>query len=352
MNLRSVAPATNALLAAFLFGANAPLAKLALSDVHPVMMAAFLYLGSGLGLIILWGIKRGLGRNVNKEAFLQAGDLKWLAGAILAGGVAAPILLMTGLASTPASTVSLLLAFEVVATIVLAYTIFREHIGQRVWVATGIITAGTIVLSFTPGAVLTVSAGALGVIAACLLWGLDNNLTRVVSLRDPLTITIIKGLAAGSVSFCIAIGIHAPVPGIPLAFTVMALGFVTYGLSIFFFVRSLRTLGVARTGAYFSSAPFIGAMLSVLIFHELPGATFFIALPILATGLVLLAGEEHVHRHTHLALVHEHRHRHDDGHHLHDHTGDVPDEHSHLHTHDDMEHAHPHLPDIHHRHEK
>lgn len=352
MNIRSVTPATNALLAAFLFGANAPLAKLALSEIHPVMMAAFLYLGSGLGLIIMWGIKRGFGNNDVTEAFLKVGDLKWMAGAILAGGVAAPILLMAGLASTPASTVSLLLAFEVVATIVLAYTIFREHIGQRVWIATGIITAGTIVLSFTPGAVLTISAGALGVIAACFLWGLDNNLTRVVSLRDPLTISLTKGLVAGTVSFCIAVGIHAPIPGIPLAVTVMALGFVTYGLSIFFFVRSLRTLGVARTGAYFSSAPFIGALLSILIFHELPDAAFFIALPIMATGLVLLAGEEHVHRHTHPVLHHEHRHRHDDGHHLHDHTGDVQKEHSHLHTHEDMEHAHPHLPDIHHRHEK
>jgi drug/metabolite transporter (DMT)-like permease len=352
MNLRAVAPATNALLAAFLFGANAPLAKLALSEIHPVMMAAFLYLGSGLGLILLWGIKKGLATSRNKEAFLQINDLKWLAGAILAGGVAAPILLMTGLASTPASTVSLLLAFEVVATIILAYSIFREHIGQRVWIATGIITAGTIVLSFTPGEVLTLSAGALGVIAACLLWGLDNNLTRVVSLRDPLTISLIKGLVAGTVSFGIAMGIHAPIPGIPLAITVMALGFVTYGLSIFFFVRSLRTLGVARTGAYFSSAPFIGAVLSVLIFQELPDAAFFVALPIMTAGLVLLAGEKHVHWHTHPPLQHEHRHRHDDGHHLHDHTGVVPEEHSHPHTHNDLEHTHPHVPDIHHRHEK
>ena len=352
MNICSVTPAANALLAAFLFGANAPLAKLVLSEVHPVMMAAFLYLGSGIGLIAMWGIKRGLGCKNIKEAFLRAGDLKWMAGAILAGGVAAPILLMAGLASTPASTVSLLLAFEVVATIVLAYTIFHEHIGQRVWIATGIITAGTIVLSFTPGAVLTIAAGALGVIAACLLWGLDNNLTRVVSLRDPLTISLTKGLAAGTVSFCIAIGIHAPIPGVPLAITVMALGFVTYGLSIFFFVRSLRTLGVARTGAYFSSAPFIGAVLSVLIFHELPDTAFFIALPFMVAGLLLLAGEEHVHWHRHQSLAHEHRHRHDDGHHLHDHEGVIPDEHSHPHTHDDMEHAHPHVPDIHHRHEK
>ncbi len=352
MNIRAVAPAANALLAALLFGANAPLAKLVLSEVHPVMMAALLYLGSGLGLILMWGIKRGFGRNDNKEAFLRAGDLKWMAGAILAGGVAAPILLMAGLASTPASTVSLLLAFEVVATIVLAYTIFREHIGRRVWIATAIITAGTIVLSFTPGTVLTISAGALGVIAACLLWGLDNNLTRVVSLRDPLTISLTKGLAAGTVSFCIAVAIHAPIPGISLAITVLVLGFLTYGLSIFFFVRSLRTLGVARTGAYFSSAPFIGALLSVMIFRQLPDAAFFIALPFMAAGLLLLTGEEHVHWHTHPVLQHEHRHRHDDGHHLHDHEGVVPDEHSHPHTHNDMEHAHPHMPDIHHRHEK
>jgi drug/metabolite transporter (DMT)-like permease len=342
-----------ALLAALLFGLNAPLAKLLLGGVAPVPMAAFLYLGSGVGALALLLLLR-VGGRAQVEARLQRADLPWLAGALLAGGVAAPIVLMFSLRVTPAATASLLLNFEGVATTLIAVLAFHEAGGRRVWGAVGLITLASILLSWESGGEWGLSAGALGVLAACTLWGVDNNFTRNISAKNPLTIVMVKGLGAGLFSTLLALLLGSPFPRPLTALGAMALGAVSYGLSITFFILALRDLGAARTSALFSTAPFIGTLLSLLIFREPVTLRLLGALPLMVAGTLLLVGERHAHRHHHAPLTHEHRHRHDDEHHTHPHPSvEVPPDgwHTHPHTHVAQTHDHPHAPDLHHRHE-
>jgi drug/metabolite transporter (DMT)-like permease/membrane protein DedA with SNARE-associated domain len=351
--IQKLYPVLQALLAAVLFGAGAPLAKLLLGNIEPVPLAAFLYLGSGLGLLLFWSLQGKGQRRNSGEAQLDKSDLPWLAGAILAGGVAAPIVLMFSLRDTPAATASLLLNFEMVATTLIAALVFKEAIGRRVWWAIAAITVAGIILSWNGGSEWGFSLGALGVISACILWGMDNNFTRNISAKNPLVITIIKGLAAGAVSLMLACLFNNKIPGFGNALKAMLLGSISYGASVALFIFALRHLGSARTSAFFGTAPFMGAIFSVLIFREVPSINLILVAPIMVFGVVWLLCEVHAHKHTHPAIQHNHNHRHDDGHHFHQHgVGEVRAEgsHSHNHSHPEMEHTHAHAPDINHRH--
>lgn len=339
-----------ALLSAALFGASTPFAKLLLGDgLNPFMLAGLLYLGSGIGLAAVEALRRGLG-GLPEEAPLRRGDLGWLALVVLSGGVAAPVLLMLGLAATPASAASLLLNLEGLATMAIAWLIFRENVDRRLLAGAAAILAGAIALSWQggPGAL---GWGAAAIAGACLFWGLDNNLTRRLSAADPVQIAMIKGLAAGTVNIALGLGLGARLP-VPAALGGAAvLGFVGYGVSLVLFILALRHLGAARTGAYFSTAPFIGAALAVAMLGEPVTGQLLGAGALMAIGLYLHLAERHEHEHAHAVLDHEHRHVHD-AHHQHAHgPGDPAGEpHMHRHRHPPIVHKHPHYPDLHHRH--
>lgn len=345
-----VRPVGYALLAAFLFGVSTPLAKILVGEIHPLILAGLLYVGMGFALLVVH-LLFSTGQSGPREAPLRRGDLPWLAATVLAGGVIAPVLLMAGLSTTPAATASLLLNFEAAATILIAFLVFRESMSRRAWLAVTVIIVAAITLSLDISGEFGLSVGSLAVIGACIFWGIDNNTTRVISLRDPTAIGSVKGLVAGGITLGVAWLLRSPVPAEPEILSALALGVVSYGLSTIFFILALRGLGAARTGAYFSAAPFIGAAASFVIFLSLPDFQFIAALPLMILGGWLLLSESHAHRHHHPNIVHEHRHRHDDLHHRHQHPeGMEADMHSHVHEHPAMEHTHPHTPDIHHRH--
>jgi drug/metabolite transporter (DMT)-like permease len=334
-----------ALLAALFFGASAPISKLLLGDVHPVLMAAFLYLGSGIGISLIRLLQR-ISSN-EREAGIKSPDIKWLAGAIISGGIAAPIILMISLKNTPASTASLLLNFECAATTLIAMLIFKEAISRRAWIAIAVITLASILLSTNFGNSWGMSLGAFGVILACVLWGVDNNFTRNISAKDPLTIVAWKGLISGTFSLLLGLLLGQQLPAMISILSILLLGFISYGLSIVLFIYSMRGLGAARTSALYGTAPLAGVLLSIVIFGELPSLLFIIAAIIMLGGALLLINEEHAHSHVHTVLFHEHSHKHDDHAHKHDKVDGV---HSHEHEHPTEEHEHGHMPDIHHRH--
>lgn len=351
--LSHAGPVLQAVLAAVLFGTSAPFAKLLLGEIAPIPLAAFLYLGSGLGLALFQLIRTIVSR-ASWEARISKTDLPWLLGAIGAGGIAAPILLMVGIKHTPASTASLLLNLESVATTLLGGLLFHEAIGKRVWSGIMLVTFASILLSLNGSNAWDVSWGSLGVVGACLLWGLDNNLTRNISAKDPLSIVAVKGLAAGSFSLVLSLVLRQQLPPPAVTIAAMVLGVLSYGLSIVFFIFAMRGLGAARTSAYFGMAPFMGVILSFLILRDTLTSTLFAALPIMLLGAYYLLTEKHTHQHIHETFIHEHRHTHDDGHHTHSHaqTGTNPAiPHTHMHQHAYTEHYHPHTPDLHHRHE-
>jgi drug/metabolite transporter (DMT)-like permease len=273
-----------------------------------------------------------------------------LAGAILAGGVAAPIVLLISLKNTPASTASLLLCFEGVATTLIAYFAFKESISRNAWWAIVLITLASIFLSIDLTAEWGFSLGALGIIAACILWGLDNNFTRNISSKDPLIIVTIKGLGAGSFSLGLAMFLGIKLPGWGTVLSAMLLGSLSYGLSIVLFIHAMRGLGAARTSALFGAAPVSGMILSMILFQEMPSWLFLVAIPIMLLGTLLLVNEQHEHHHVHETITHEHSHKHDDDHHQHCHDCDEALKHSHPHQHDELAHSHHHLPDLNHRH--
>src|SRR6266404_4530279 len=281
-----------ALLAAVLFGASAPIAKGLLQDASPQLLAGILYLGSGVGLLVVFLARRE--RNA-RGVRLTRSDLPWLAGAILAGGCIGPLLLMIGLTRTPASSASLLLNLEGVFTALLAWFVFRENFDRRIALGMLSIVAGGLALSWGGRLAWGGLAGPLAVTAACLCWGVDNNLTQKVSAGDPVQIAMLKGLAAGSVNTAIAFLLGAGLPAAPRVAGALAVGFFSYGVSLVFFVLALRHLGTARTGAYFSTAPFVGALLSVAIFRERPTPLFIVAGALMALGVWLHLTERHEH---------------------------------------------------------
>ena len=338
-----------ALAAAALFGASMPFSKLLLGGMTPQWLAGLLYLGSGVGLGA-WMLLRRTVWSAPREAGLKRADLPWLGGAILAGGVAAPVMLVTGLLATPASSASLLLNLEGVFTALLAWFVFRENFDRRVFAGMVAILIGGVLLSWEGPAAHGIPWPALGIAGACLCWALDNNLTRKVSAADPVQIATLKGVIAGSVNVAIAALLAPPPPAFILT-KAAVLGLLSYGVSLTLFVLALRHLGTARTGAYFSTAPFVGAALSFLVIGETPGAVFWIAAACMAVGVWLHLTEEHAHEHTHEPLEHDHLHVHD-AHHQHEHTADDPprEPHAHPHRHTPLTHTHPHAPDLHHRH--
>ena len=339
-----------ALAAAVLFGLSMPLAKVLLGSMPPLLLAGLLYAGSGIGLSV-WILLRRLRGKSLAEASLTRRDAPWLAGAVLFGGVLGPILLMLGLAHTSASSTSLLLNLEGVLTAVLAWVVFRENVDRRVFFGMLAIVAGCVLLSWQRQASTNLPWGALAIAGACLCWAIDNNLTRPIAGGDPMQIAAVKGGVAGAINITLALFVGYRFPDvIPLLATGL-LGFVGYGLSLALFVLALRHLGTARAGAYFSTAPFVGASVSLLLFAEHPGMTFWLAGALMALGVWLHVSEHHAHEHAHEALAHNHRHRHDEHHqHTHDFPWDGDEPHTHPHVHAPLVHSHPHFPDIHHRH--
>jgi drug/metabolite transporter (DMT)-like permease len=343
-----------ALAAALLFGASTPLAKALLASIDPWLLAGLLYLGSGIGLTLY-----RLARSVPDRVQLTRAEWPWLAGAVAAGGVIAPVLLMVGLTRLAGSSASLLLNAEGVFTAVLAWFVFRENFDRRIALGMLAIVAGAAVITWSGGFAPVPPPMAMGpslaVLGACLAWGLDNNLTRKVSLADPTWVASIKGLVAGSTNLLLAFLFNPDLtmPSVANVGTALLVGCVSYGVSLSLFVSSLRYLGTARTAAYFSIAPFFGAALSIVLLHEQPTLQLFVAGALMAFGVWLHLTEHHSHEHTHEALEHEHEHVHDE-HHQHEHdgtpAGDPDGKHVHPHRHDSLTHEHTHYPDSHHRH--
>lgn len=339
-----------ALASAALFGASTPLAKLLLGDgVDPWLLAGLLYLGSGLGLGTVHLLRGAFGIFVT-EAPLRRGDVPWLMLVVLSGGVVGPLLLMLGLSQTPASSAALLLNVEGLATMAIAWIVFKENVDRQLLLGALAILAGALLLSWQGGPT-GVGLGALAIIGACVAWGVDNNLTRKLSSADPVQIAAIKGLVAGTVNLGLALTRGAALPAPPVLAEAAVVGFFGYGVSLVLFVLALRHLGTARTGAYFSTAPFLGTVLALMLFQEPVTIQLLAAASLMAIGLYLHLAERHEHEHKHEALEHEHRHVHDE-HHQHEHGPDDSggEPHAHAHRHTPMVHRHPHYPDLHHRH--
>jgi drug/metabolite transporter (DMT)-like permease len=336
-----------ALLAAALFGISAPLAKSLLRDAAPQLLAGLLYAGSGSGLALVWLLRR----RRSAEARLTRRDVPWLAAAIAAGGGLGPLLLMIGLSHTPASSAALLLNLEGVFTALLAWVVFHENVDGRVATGMAAIVLGSVLISWQGRSSLGGLAGPLAIAAACGAWALDNNFTQRVAAADPVQTAMLKGLIAGAANLGIASALGARWPGPWNTGAALALGFVSYGVSLVLFVLALRQLGTARTGAYFSTAPFVGAAAAIAFWGEPLTPWVLLGGLCMAAGVWLHVTERHEHVHVHEAMEHEHRHVHDE-HHQHDHAPhDPPGEpHTHRHRHEPLVHTHSHYPDVHHRH--
>lgn len=349
MTIRSAVPA---LAAALLFGASTPLAKLLVGSMPPLLLAGLLYLGSGLGLGVLLVIRasRRIEQAGEESMRIPRREWPWLAGAILFGGVLGPALLMAGLVRTSGAAASLLLNLEGVLTAVLAWVVFKENADRRIVLGMISIVGGGVLLAWQPGGA-TFSAGAVLIAGACACWSIDNNLTRKVSTNDAMLVACWKGAIAGLCNTFLALTAGAGFPAWPQVAMSLLVGFLGYGVSLTLFVVALRTLGTARTGAYFSVAPLFGVLLSLTIWPEMPGPLFWGAAALMALGVWLHVRERHEHEHTHEALEHTHRHRHDQHHqHTHDFAWNGDEPHAHPHRHEVLTHKHPHYPDIHHRH--
>ena len=334
---------------AVLFGLAAPVAKFLLETSDPWVLAGILYCGAGLGLLGVHVALRGIGSLA--EARLTRRELPWLAAAVLCGGVLGPGLLLLGLARVGASAASLLLTLEGVLTALLAWFVFKENFDRRIALGMLSIVAGAIALNWQPQAPANDLIGPAAIVGACLAWALDNNLTRKVSLSDPVQIAMIKGLVAGPVSLGIGYLLGGALPPLATVGLGALTGFLGYGVSLVLFVLALRHLGTARTGAYFSIAPFVGAVVSIPLFGEAITVQLLLAGALMAFGVWLHLSERHEHVHEHLEFAHEHRHAHDDHHdHAHDGPVDPGQAHSHAHVHAPLRHSHPHTPDSHPRH--
>lgn len=337
-----------AIAAAALFGGSTPMVKLLVGALPPLLLAGLLYLGSGLGLLLIRLVRdRGW-----RHSGLGTGERPWLMSAIAFGGVLAPALLVFGLTQVSAGSASLLLNLEAVFTAVLAWVVFKENADRRIVLGMLLIVAGGVALAWpTSGTEAGNSIGLMAIAAACLCWGIDNNLTRRVSGADAMFIAGSKGLTAGAVNTGFALLLGTSMPTWPSLVGAMLVGLLGYGLSLVLFVGALRDLGTARTGAYFSTAPFIGAGIAILLLGEPAPAPFWVAALLMGAGVWLHITESHMHEHTHETLEHSHRHIHD-LHHQHEHDFDWngQEPHTHVHRHEVMTHKPPHFPDLHHRH--
>lgn len=341
-----------AIISAILFGASTPAAKYLLNEISPWLLAGLLYLGSGLGLTVILIVRSFIVKRSSREADLSYRDYGWLAGATVVGGIIGPVLLMLGLIKTEASTASLLLNLESVLTALIAWIVFKEHTTKRLVFGMLLIVAGGLTLAWQGHVGLGSLIGILFISGACFAWAIDNNVTRKISASDPLKIVAIKSFIAGSTNVVLAVTFGATLSNkLEVLSASAVIGFVGYGLSLICFILGLRHIGTARTSAYFSLAPFVGAALSILFLGETLTAQLIVASILMGWGIWLHLTERHVHEHQHELLVHDHKHFHDE-HHQHEHllTDPVGEPHSHRHEHVPLLHSHPHYPDIHHRH--
>ncbi|MBI1912406.1 MAG: DMT family transporter [Deltaproteobacteria bacterium] len=341
-----------ALAAASLFGISAPVSKLLLENIPPLMLAGLLYIGSWAGLVVIVIIRHLLaGGSAPKEARLRGKDFLYLAGSIVSGGFAAPVFLIYGLISTLGSVASLLLNIEGVLTVIIATIVFKEPAGKRIWAAaTSMLLAG-LILTYAPDiSGWSFQWGAVLVALSSLMWAIDNNLTRHLSHRDPYVIAMYKGFVAGIVNFSIAYFIlKEPLPDITYATGAIAFGVVGYGASLVFFIYALRNLGASRTSTFFGAAPFIGVIVSIIVLDERVNLQIVSAAILMLAGLWMILKESHEHEHIHQSLSHEHSHIHDE-HHDHKHEGEIVEPHCHEHQHGLLVHSHAHVPDLHHYH--
>lgn len=350
MNSRSM-PVLFAVTSAVLFGIGTPFAKMLVEDLEPVILAGLLYLGAFVGMtfysMVCWIVRK----KPSASAPLERKDAAWLAGATISGGVVAPICLMTGLTLVTGFAASLLLNLEGLATAVIAFLFFRENLGWRLGIAIASMSAAGILLSWDPDTGVFSVAGSLLLLAAGVAWGVDNNLTRHISERDPVRISQIKGLVAGTTSVLIGLVLGFKIAAdASLAFALM-LGAVSYGASLVLFIQALQGLGASRTGAFFSLGPFVGAAVSVVLLNEWLGWPMLLAAVLMLLGVAAIVYERHSHVHSHEKTTHAHLHSHDDSCHDHVHEPVVTGQHLHEHTHSPETHDHVHWPDIHHRHD-
>jgi drug/metabolite transporter (DMT)-like permease len=348
MKIKQYKASSFAILAAALYAISSPVSKLLLKEIPPTLMASFLYLGAGLGMSI-FGFVKHRKYKYKAEAKLTKKELPFIT-LMVALDIAAPIFLMFGLTMTTSANASLLNNFEIVSTSLIALLIFKESISKRLAGAILLVTLSSIILSIKDMSSFSFSFGSIFVLLACICWGLENNCTRKLSVKDPLEIVVIKGFGSGIGALLIALSLGEQANNIPYIIAALLLGFFAYGLSIFFYIYAQRDLGAAKTSAYYAIAPFIGVGLSLIIFREMPTLPFIIALIIMIIGTYFASTEEHNHRHSHLIITHEHSHNHDDGHHNHIHHKPNIKNHNHIHTHDEYTHSHKHTQEIHHSH--
>lgn len=338
-----------AILSAILFGMSPVACKAIVGQMPSMLLAGLLYLGSGLGLtgVVLR----------QRTGFCDIpGSLSWrqwlnLTGAILAGGIAAPLFLAYGIRHGTATEVSLLLNFESVATTLLAWMIFHEHIGSRVWIGKLFIIGASVLVILTGSGELKLSISGLSVLAACLLWGIDNNLTRELEVLPASLLACLKGWSAGIFNVALSLFLFRSQVTVLQVSGALVIGALSYGASLVLFIHALREIGSARTSTWFAAGPFIGAILSVILLGERPPGEYWIAALIMFSGMLFLYGEAHRHTHSHDRRAHSHPHA-DDEHHFHEHGEEqyAEGKHDHLHVHEPITHAHAHWPDIHHRH--
>jgi len=358
--LGAARPLATVLASMALFGASTPLAKLLVGGTGPVVLAGLLYLGAFAGMALVTVVAMaargggdgpgGGGGGGGAGSRLRRQDVPWLAGATVSGGIIAPNDLMAGLERTTGFTASLLLNLEGVATALIAGLVFAEHTGPRLWGALACMTAGGVLLSWDPSSGGLSLAGPALLVVAGAAWGVDNNLTRRISDRDPVQIAMVKGLVAGSASLALGLALGAGVPAAPGVMYALLLGSLGYGASLVLFVRALRVMGASRTGAFFSMAPFVGAAVALAVLREGLAWAMLPAAALMASGTALIVLERHSHGHAHGRTVHTHEHVHGELHHGHEHPPGTPEPHTHEHEHAPVVHEHPHWPDTHHRH--
>jgi drug/metabolite transporter (DMT)-like permease len=343
-------PLLYVMFSATLFGLSSPLAKILVKDISPIALAGLLYLGAFIGLASYYIIRKILSIDTNRTLPLGKRDIPWLVGAIASGGIVAPICLMFGLQVTSGFSASLFLNLEGIATAVIAIFFFHENAGKRLWLALLCMTIAGILLAWNTEQNHFNIVGPLLITMACLGWGIDNNLTRRISEKDPIQIVMLKGVIAGTISLSMAFLLGERISFNGQLLFALLLGAFSYGISLVFFVKALKGLGSSRTGVFYSFGPFIGALASIIILKEWLGWLMFPAIVLMMVGVWLIIYERHSHEHYHQVVEHNHLHRHDDLHHNHTHTEKVPDTHAHVHTHAEISHEHAHWPDTDHQH--
>ena len=344
-------PLVYVMLSAALFGISPPVAKLLVTDMPPVALAGFLYLGAFIGLSLFRMLKKATFSNKSfREPPLEKHDLPWLSGAIIAGGVLAPIALMTGLTMVSGYATSLLLNLEGVATAIIAVLAFNEYAGRRLWLALLFMTFAGVLLSWSPDQGTINLTGVFLIVLAMVCWGIDNNLTQRISNKEPTQIAQLKGIIAGATSLSLAVLLGSQIPIDATVGFALILGAFSYGLSLVLFIKALEVLGSSRTGAFFSFGPFIGAIASILVLGESITWLMLMAAALMVAGVWLMLSERHGHLHRHEGITHTHIHE-PDHHHDHVHPEGQEGQHSHEHVHEEMIHSHVHWPNQHHRHD-